>query len=46
MTMTLGCNLGDAFLLGGVCAFLCGLPGHLVHLVFVGGCDGFRPIFP
>jgi hypothetical protein len=36
MTMTPDCNLDGAFLLDGVCAFLCGLPGHLVCLIFVG----------
>jgi hypothetical protein len=36
MTMTPGYNLDDAFLLGGVCAFLCGLPGRPVCLAFAG----------
>ena len=34
--MTPGCNLKGAFLLGGVCAFLCRLAGRHVCLVFAG----------
>ena len=34
MTMTPDCNLDDALLLDGVCAFLCGLSGRPVGLVF------------
>ena len=45
MTITPDCNLDGAFLLDGVCAFLCGLSGRPECLVLRACCDGFFPVF-